>query len=94
MEEHKCHAISCPVPIPPRLLFCKAHWRLVPDGVKAQVYAAYQHGQEQTKVTTAAYRQAMALAVIMVAKQTGDPIPPIWERLATGTEGSGSDVRL
>ena len=83
---HACHALGCDTPVAPRFLMCMAHWRLVPATAKADVYATYRPGQERDKQPSAAYLQAAAVAVILVAKQTGQPIPPIWARLAAGKE--------
>ena len=81
-EMHICHAITCDVPIPARLLFCKDHWGMVPCAEQPAVLAAYVPGQERTKETTAVYRIAAAGAVIAVAEREYRMIPPIWFRLA------------
>lgn len=47
MRAHVCHAKNCITPVPPRLLMCGRHWRMVPYGLKLQVWATYQPGQER-----------------------------------------------
>ena len=79
---HTCHAIGCEIPVPPRLLCCKQHWYAVPPALRKAVWAAYQSGQEQTKRPSRAYLRAAAQAIIAVAEREGQPIPPVWHRLA------------
>ena len=86
MEKHKCHAIGCFISISPCFLFCDYHWSKVPVRCKQAVYATYVPGQELTKMTTAAYRQAAAAAIIAVAEQEGVTIPAIYRTMAAGEE--------
>lgn len=83
---HTCHAIGCKKEVPPAKLTCPAHWSMIPKPLRDQVWATYHPGQEQTKVTTPAYRQAAARAVVAVAEQEGVAIPPIWRRMAADQE--------
>lgn len=40
---HFCHARPlCKVPVPPRLLFCKPHWAMVPADMKTVHFANYR----------------------------------------------------
>ncbi len=47
---HRCHAIGCETPVPPKLLMCRAHWNRVPKVLQAQVWAHYRPGQEVDKL--------------------------------------------
>lgn len=60
---HHCHARGCPVEVPPRLLMCKRHWRLVPKALKDQVWATYRPGQEVDKQPSKSYLEAAKQAI-------------------------------
>lgn len=66
---HLCHAIGCYAPIPPKLLMCMHHWRLVPRDLQDAVWEYYRPGQEITKDPSpeyllAAFRARLEVAVI------------------------------
>ena len=74
MSAHLCHAEACKVAVPPRLLMCAKHWRIVPHGLKLQVWATYQPGQERldgTAPVTEEYLAAAQDAVDAVAEKEG-----------------------
>ncbi len=66
---HVCHAASCTIDIPPRLLMCRVHWALVPQDVQRAVWREYREGQEQDKRPSAAYLAVQQLAVMLVAQR-------------------------
>ena len=66
-----CHADGCSVEVPPRLLMCASHWRMVPRWLKKRVWATYVVGQEVRKDPTAAYMEAQRAAVDAVATKEG-----------------------
>lgn len=66
MTAHTCHAIGCPVEVPPRMLMCRRHWRMVPPELQARVWATYRKGQEVDKRPSAAYLRAGADAIAAV----------------------------
>lgn len=68
---HVCHAIDCTVPVPPRMLMCRRHWRMVPRDVQALVWAEYRPGQEIRKDPTRAYLTAANRAIDAVAAIEG-----------------------
>lgn len=67
MSEHLCHAVGCTTPVPPRLLMCPRHWRMVPQALQVAVWANYSNGQEIRKNPTAEYIQAANNAIEAVA---------------------------
>lgn len=76
--DHTCHAIDCNKPVAPRMLMCRAHWRLVPPLMQSAVWATYRRGQEEDKRPSLAYLKAAHAAVRKVGdleglahKQTG-----------------------
>ena len=73
MMKHLCHAVGCPVEVPPRLLMCFRHWRMVPKPLRDAVWAYYVPGQEVAKNPTLEYLKAASRAVGAVAKQEGRP---------------------
>ena len=68
---HKCHATGCTVQVPPRMLMCKRHWKMVPFPVQTEVWKYYQPGQEVTKDPSEAYLNAMRAAIEAVEVAEG-----------------------
>jgi hypothetical protein len=66
-SKHLCHAVGCKRPCPPRMLMCKAHWRIVPKALQDAVWATYRPGQETTKTPSDAYLAAAQAAIDAVA---------------------------
>lgn len=64
---HTCHARGCDEPVPPRLLMCRAHWRMVPKRLKDAVWQHYRRGQEVDKRPTVSYLDAAGAAIKAVA---------------------------
>lgn len=69
MTAHACHAAGCKVLVPPRLLMCARHWRMVPRLQQARVWATYRRGQEVRKDPTPEYLAAMREAIATVAQR-------------------------
>lgn len=63
MSEHTCHARGCTVVVPPRMLMCRSHWRMVPRPLQQDVWAHYRPGQEVDKQPTSAYLDAADAAI-------------------------------
>jgi hypothetical protein len=74
-EAHTCHATGCTVAVPPHLLMCFRHWRLVPRPLQARVYATYRRGQEIDKRPSAAYLDAAKAAIRAVAEKESTTPP-------------------
>lgn len=68
MEAHVCHARGCTARVPPRMLMCRRHWRMVPAPLQDRVWATYQPGQERRKDPTAEYLEAAHAAIEAVAR--------------------------
>lgn len=68
---HVCHADGCNVEVPPRMLMCLRHWRMVPRDLQRRVWATYVPGQEIRKDPTGAYMEAQQAAVAAVAVKEG-----------------------
>jgi len=68
---HRCHAEGCNVEVPPRLLMCLRHWRMVPRAIQRRVWAEYVPGQEIRKDPTDEYMIVQREAVEAVAKSEG-----------------------
>lgn len=47
MAKHTCHASNCTAPVPPSLLMCPKHWRMVPNEIQQLVTRYYVKGQER-----------------------------------------------
>jgi hypothetical protein len=65
--EHVCHAEGCNTPVPPKMLMCLKHWRMVPRDLQRRVWAAYVPGQEVSKNPTDEYMEVQRAAVRAVA---------------------------
>ncbi len=70
-KHHHCHAIGCVRPVPPKLLMCPGHWRLVPEALRAEVWRAYRPGQEKDKRPSREYLAAARAAIDAVAEREG-----------------------
>lgn len=67
MTAHSCHARGCNKPVPPRMLMCFHHWRMVPRDLQTAVWDTYRPGQERTKDPSPEYLAAAMAAVNAVA---------------------------
>lgn len=72
---HVCHAEGCEVAVPPRMLMCLTHWRMVPRELQRRVWATYVEGQEIRKDPTPEYMEAQRAAVEAVAIKEGRRTP-------------------
>ena len=68
---HLCHARGCARPVPPRLLMCLRHWRMVPPEIQKLVWKHYRPGQEIDKCPSREYLAVMKRAIDSVAEQEG-----------------------
>ena len=64
---HRCHAIGCEKEVPPAMLMCLRHWRMVPRPLQKEVWRTYRRGQEIDKNPSTAYLMAQKDAVAAVA---------------------------
>lgn len=71
MARHLCHAEGCLTAVPPRLLMCLKHWRLVPADLQNEVWRTYRRGQEVSKDPSGEYMIAQKAAVEAVAIAEG-----------------------
>lgn len=76
MSEHTCHATGCEKRVPPRMLMCGKHWRMVPKPQQDAVWATYRPGQERTKDPSREYLIAARAAINAVAEKEGRPTLP------------------
>lgn len=68
-RRHECHALDCKCLVPPSMLMCAYHWRLVPEPLKKAVWRTYVAGQEIRKDSTDAYLDAAQDAIRAVAQK-------------------------
>lgn len=68
---HTCHAKGCDAAVPPRMLMCYPHWKMVPKMLQAAIWATYRPGQERDKRPSEAYMEAQRRAVHAVALLEG-----------------------
>lgn len=71
---HHCHATGCERTVRPEHFMCYPHWRIVPNGMKALIWATYRRGQCDDQSPSVEYCQAARQAVIFVANK--DEIEP------------------
>lgn len=68
---HRCHAEGCNVEVPPKMLMCLRHWRMVPKKLQQDVWRTYVPGQENRKDPTDEYMKAHRAAIAAVAAKEG-----------------------
>jgi hypothetical protein len=68
---HTCHAIGCSIRVPPRMLMCARHWRMVPRKTQITVWNEYRPGQEMDKKPSLGYLAIQRMAVGEVAEKEG-----------------------
>lgn len=66
---HTCHAAGCTEIIPPKMLMCLRHWRMVPRVLQREVWRTYRPGQENDKNPTHDYLMAAHHAIEAVAEK-------------------------
>jgi hypothetical protein len=66
---HTCHARGCTKRVPPKMLMCLAHWKMVPLALQREVWRTYKPGQEITKDPTGEYLDAADAAIDAVAQK-------------------------
>lgn len=64
--KHFCHAHGCPTIVPPRLLMCLKHWRMVPRDTQRLIWKYYRPGQEVDKRPSPEYLLVMKVAIEQV----------------------------
>lgn len=69
--KHECHATGCNAAVPPKMLMCLKHWRMVPRVLQRRIWATYVPGQEIRKNPTAEYMEAQRAAVRAVEEREG-----------------------
>jgi hypothetical protein len=68
-RDHECHAKGCSRQVPPALLMCARHWKMVPRNIQKAIWTHYQTGQEKGESRpTPEYMQAFKAAVDAVAQ--------------------------
>jgi hypothetical protein len=64
--KHHCHIPDCNTVVPPRLLMCARHWRMVPKAQQGSVGLYYRPGQENDKNPSVEYLRAARAAIAAV----------------------------
>lgn len=78
--KHTCHAVKCKVQVPPRMLMCLKHWRMVPPALQKAVWREYREGQEVRKDPTDKYLEVMNAAIDAVAEKEGHLVKNVIEK--------------
>lgn len=63
---HTCHAHGCTKRVPPKMLMCLKHWRMVPKFAQDDIWRTYVPGQEVRKDPTNEYMKAQQRAIVFV----------------------------
>lgn len=72
MSAHLCHARGCRTPVPPKMLMCKRHWRMVPPELQRAVWANYRPGQCDDKRPSQEWMAAANAAIVAVLRKELD----------------------
>lgn len=70
-NRHVCHADGCEVSVPPKMLMCLRHWKMVPRSIQLRVWREYVPGQEVRKDPSSEYLEVMREAIEAVAEKEG-----------------------
>lgn len=68
-REHHCHAIGCPIEVPPEMLMCKKHWFMVPKAIRNAVWKTYRPGQCDDMRPSEEWFEAAKMAIEAVARK-------------------------
>jgi hypothetical protein len=71
VSAHLCHAHGCKKAVPPQLLMCLKHWRMVPTQIQRLVWQTYRPGQEADKKPSPEYILVQRSAVWAVFAAEG-----------------------
>jgi len=71
MSSHHCHALECKAPCPPKWLFCRPHWALVPKPLQDEVYRTVVLRGRDCDETWGPWWRAQAEAIAHVAVAEG-----------------------
>lgn len=84
MSLHLCHAFECKTAVPPRMLMCLRHWKMVPKNIQSAVWAEYRPGQELDKMPSEDYvlvqRSAVWAVFVAEGKCTWPEVPEVGSR--------------
>lgn len=64
---HTCHAMNCKRVVSPKMFMCLTHWRMVPNFLQREIWAAYIPGQEIRKDPTPEYLDVARRVIEFVA---------------------------
>lgn len=70
---HYCHARGCKRVVPPEMLMCGSHWRMVPKIIQRDVWAHYRPGQCDDKLPSREWLRAADAATGHIAIQERQP---------------------
>ncbi len=78
---HHCHVNGCQVPVPPKLLMCRRHWKLVPRRLQRAVWVHFNPAQcgpdvEARPLPTKKWHEAADAALRYVEKIEAPPPAP------------------
>jgi len=78
---HHCHAEGCEKSVPPKLMMCAPHWRMVPAWLQSATWKAYKPGQEITKQFTVSYWLVQWRCRLAVSDLEGRDRAPLFAEL-------------
>ena len=67
MRRHICSAIGCSTKVPPKIMMCSRHQKMVPAHLQKAVGTAYVPGHELTSRYVQSYLKVKAQAIAAVA---------------------------
>lgn len=72
-RSHHCHWPGCERQVPPAMWGCKPHWFALPAALRAQVWAAYQPGQEVAGTPSAKHIEVAKAVQAWISTQQEPP---------------------
>lgn len=78
--KHTCHLPGCAAGCPPRWLFCRGHWAMVPPSIQREVYRTVKLRGPSVDASWAPWWRAQAQATDVVLTKLGAPEPWLLEK--------------
>lgn len=92
-KDHSCVALECSNPIPPGLLLCRKHWRILPDAAKALVKKHYDPEKVGAADPGMEHELAVSIAVAIVKEAEGHTLSELENHVVMAFKAaSGNDV--
>jgi hypothetical protein len=91
---HHCHAYGCEEEVPPKMLMCLRHWRMVNSTIQKLIWKHYRPGQEIDKKPSPEYMLVQRAAVWYVFADEGGCVWPDVPEVGSEEYMAGPPLRV